>query len=113
MLSRGIASASLAAPTFEDFCTICETLIARRRVHVADGVAADGEGARRGRDAGRGPTLPLSSASAMVNGFRVEPGSNRSVMTRLRSCAPVSFVRLFGLKEGRWRAPGSRRCVRR
>ena len=44
--------------------------------------------------------LPVSSATATVNGLSVEPGSNRSVITRLRSCAPVSFARLFGLYEG-------------
>ena len=36
----------------------------------------------------------------MVKGFSVEPGSNRSVITRLRSCAPVSRARLFGLNDG-------------
>ena len=40
---------------------------------------------------------PFSSASAAVNGFIVEPGSKTSVSARLRSCAPVSLTRLFGL----------------
>ena len=35
-----------------------------------------------------------------MNGLSVEPGSNRSVITRLRSCAPVRRARLFGLYEG-------------
>jgi len=43
-----------------------------------------------------GVTLPASSAAATVNGFSVEPGSKRSVMTRLRSCVPLSRARLFG-----------------
>jgi hypothetical protein len=42
-------------------------------------------------------TLPVSSPRAMVNGFRVEPGSKVSVTARLRSCAPDSPSRLFGL----------------
>ncbi len=44
-----------------------------------------------------GVTRLVSSASAIVKGFRVEPGSKVSVMTRLRSCAPVRMERLFGL----------------
>ena len=44
-----------------------------------------------------GVTRPVSMARPTVNGFSVEPGSKLSVITRLRSCAPVSFARLFGL----------------
>ena len=43
-----------------------------------------------------GRTRPVSSASPMVKGFMVEPGSNTSVMARLRSCSPVRFWRLSG-----------------
>ena len=44
-----------------------------------------------------GVTMPESSAAATVKGFIVEPGSKRSVTERLRVCAPVTLVRLFGL----------------
>ena len=43
-----------------------------------------------------GVTLPISSASAAVNGFIVEPGSKVSVNTRLRTMSPASWPRLFG-----------------
>ena len=43
-----------------------------------------------------GRTRPVSSASAMVKGFMVEPGSKVSVSARLRSCSPERFWRLSG-----------------
>ncbi|MCY1548213.1 hypothetical protein D9M68_843090 [compost metagenome] len=44
-----------------------------------------------------GVTRPLSSASAAMKGFMVEPGSKLSVNTRLRSCAPLRLSRRLGL----------------
>ena len=44
-----------------------------------------------------GVTMPLSSASAVMKGFMVEPGSKLSVSTRLRSCSPLRFTRRLGL----------------
>ncbi|MNT27566.1 hypothetical protein D3C72_1632030 [compost metagenome] len=43
---------------------------------------------------------PRSSASAAVNGFMMEPGSNVSVMAWLRSFEPWKVSRLFGSKVG-------------
>ena len=43
-----------------------------------------------------GVTRPVSSAQAATNGFIVEPGSKVSVSARLRSCAPVRFLRSDG-----------------
>ena len=103
--SRGSASASFAAPTLEDFCDHLRHAQRRRGMHVVDGVVA--RCVRRPgavlHDRGRGVTLPVSSASATVKGFSVEPGSNRSVMTRLRSCAPGeprAVVRVEGRAVG-------------
>ena len=44
-----------------------------------------------------GLTLPISSASAIVKGFKVEPGSKLSVTARLRICAGTIPERLLGL----------------
>src|SRR5476649_1344206 len=41
-----------------------------------------------------------NSARPTVNGLSEEPGSKVSVMTRLRSCSPVSVLRSFGLYDG-------------
>ncbi len=100
MASAGMASASLAAPTLEDFCSTCATVIdaagcTSRIVYFAM-VRLPGAVAITVC----GVTRPLSSASATVKGLSVEPGSKRSVSTRLRSWAPESRARLFGLNEG-------------
>jgi len=42
-------------------------------------------------------TVPDSSAVAAVNGFNVEPGSNKSVTARLRARDGSCVPRLFGL----------------
>ena len=47
-----------------------------------------------------GLNLPLSRAMPTVIGFMVEPGSNTSVMARLRNCSPVRCLRFEGLKLG-------------
>jgi hypothetical protein len=52
--------------------------------------------AGRGLDDGCGVHRPLSSAQAATKGFIVEPGSKVSVRARLRSCAPVRFLRSPG-----------------
>ena len=96
--SAGSDSAILAAPTLDDFWITCSTVSMPRGMRVVDGCLADGEAAGRGlRSAVCGVTRPDSRATAMVNGLSVEPGSKVSVMTRLRSCAPDSRLRLFGL----------------
>ena len=48
------------------------------------------------------PTVPASSAAAMVNGFIVEPGSNTSVSARLRIFSRATLLRAFGLYVGQF-----------
>ena len=47
-----------------------------------------------------GLTMPASSAVDTANGLNVEPGSNTSVMLRLRICFSCTCARLLGLKSG-------------
>ena len=89
--------AILAVPTLDDFWITCATdmlppgcasrMVRSAIVRVPDAVWITVSGV----------TLPASRARATVSGLAVEPGSNRSVITRLRSWAPVSLPRLFGL----------------
>jgi hypothetical protein len=97
MSSRGNPRAIFAAPTLEDFwmtCAVvrapdgCASWIVKRAIVSAPGAVWITV---------CGVIRPISIASATVNGLSVEPGSNRSVMTRLRSCAPLSLLRLLGL----------------
>src|SRR5260221_13401580 len=71
--SRGMARASLAAPTLEDFCSTCDTLITAAgwtsRIVKFARVRAPGAVDIGVADV----TLPLSSARATVKGLRVEP----------------------------------------
>ena len=61
-----------------------------------------------------GVTRPVSSASATMNGFIVEPGSNVSVSARLRSCSPRQVLALVRRRSsGSSRAPAPRRSARR
>ena len=83
--SRGRPSAIFAEPTFDERASTSPTLIegagcTSRMVYFAS-VSLPGAVCTMVEP----ESLPVSSASAMVNGFRVDPGSNRSVMTRLRS----------------------------
>src|SRR5439155_10422352 len=48
-----------------------------------------------------GWTFPASSAAAIVNGLRVEPGSKMSVNARLRIRSRATRLRLLGLNDGR------------
>jgi hypothetical protein len=49
-----------------------------------------------------GRITPASSAAATVNGLSVDPGSNVSVIARLRARRESKVERLFGLKAGRF-----------
>ncbi|MCY1529487.1 hypothetical protein D9M68_646340 [compost metagenome] len=44
-----------------------------------------------------GVQRPLPSAAAIENGLTVEPGSNTSIIARLRMAAGCRLRRLFGL----------------
>ena len=107
-------SAILAAPTFDDFWMTCITLsapcgCASRMVRLP---IVSCPGAVWMTCPAR--TMPASSAAAAVNGFSVEPGSNRSVTARLRvrfGSMLAAIVRVVGRAD--WPARGLRRSAHR
>src|SRR3972149_463133 len=92
--------ATLAEPTLLDLCMICDTVI------IAAGCwswifllfTMNTPCSVLTRVLGR--ILPASIAVATVNGFIVEPGSNRSVIARLRIALLLELLRLLGLLLG-------------
>ncbi len=97
MRSGGMRSMILAAPMLEDFWITCDTvssppgwssLMVQPPMLMCPGAVWISVS---------GVTMPSSRAAATVNGFRVEPGSKRSVTERLRVWRPVTSVRLLGL----------------
>src|SRR5258706_11397591 len=97
IFSEGNARAILAARTLDDFCITCAT------VSAPDGWAS--WIVALPIDSCPAPVWimlsnlnrPDSIAAAAVNGFSVEPGSNRSVTARLRVRPGSNLPRLLGL----------------